>query len=75
MTAGHLVVAAATTAYILAAVRSEEGDLIRSYGDAYRPYRQRVPMLLPLRLVGGPPRGIAAGRGVEAATGRSLPKT
>jgi len=48
MTLGHLVFAAATTAYILVAVQLEEWDLIRRYGDTYRDYRRRVWMLLPL---------------------------
>ena len=43
-------------------------------GGAKRRYRERVPMLLPPRLGGGPPRGIAAGRRAEATTGRTFPR-
>jgi protein-S-isoprenylcysteine O-methyltransferase Ste14 len=48
MTFGHLFFAVITTAYILVAIQFEERDLLRSYGDTYREYRQRVSMLIPL---------------------------
>lgn len=51
MTVGHLLFAAATTAYILIAIQLEERDLVAVFGDAYRAYRKRVSMLLPM-----PPR-------------------
>lgn len=46
MTAAHVLFAAGTTAYILAAIRWEERDLVAAYPE-YAAYRQRVPMLLP----------------------------
>jgi protein-S-isoprenylcysteine O-methyltransferase Ste14 len=48
MTFGHLFFAIMTTAYILVAIQFEERDLIRSYGDTYRVYRQKVSMLIPI---------------------------
>lgn len=53
MSQGHLLFAAATTAYILIAIQIEERTLLQLHGDRYRDYQRRVSMLLPF----GPRRG------------------
>lgn len=47
MTFAHLLFSIATTAYILLAIRFEERDLVREFGDTYEEYRRSVPMLMP----------------------------
>jgi protein-S-isoprenylcysteine O-methyltransferase Ste14 len=47
MTGAHLLFAIMTTAYIAAAIRWEENDLLVAHGERYAHYRESVPMLVP----------------------------
>lgn len=47
MTVGHLLFAGLMTAYVLIGLWFEERALLREFGDAYREYQRRVPMLFP----------------------------
>lgn len=58
MTAAHFLFALATTAYILMAIQLEERDLIDAHPE-YAHYRQRVPMLVPIRTTPQTPKHAA----------------
>lgn len=47
MTAGHLFFAVSMTGYVLIGLYFEERSLVRDFGDMYRDYQARVPMLIP----------------------------
>ena len=47
MSRGRLLFATAMTIYLLIGIQFEERDLERTFGDVYRVYKQRVPMLIP----------------------------
>ena len=64
MTAGHLLFAAMTTAYILIALVFEEKDLVTEFGDSYRQYQRSTPRLVP---TGGLGRKTTNGQAVEEA--------
>jgi protein-S-isoprenylcysteine O-methyltransferase Ste14 len=49
MTAGHLLFAAVTTAYIFVGIWLEEHDLADLFGEDYLKYRNQVSMLVPWR--------------------------
>jgi len=52
MTLGHLLFAGVLTAYMVAASRVEERDLVGYFGRVYEDYRRRVPAFVPLPRIG-----------------------
>jgi protein-S-isoprenylcysteine O-methyltransferase Ste14 len=49
MTVGRVLIASLWTAWICVGAVLEERDLVADFGDTYRKYQQRVPMLVPWR--------------------------
>jgi len=47
MTVAHLLFAVGVTVYTVIGATLEERDLVSHFGDRYREYKQRVPMLVP----------------------------
>ena len=48
MSLGHLLFAAATTAYVFLGIRLEEHDTRQALGDDYEHYRRKTSMIVPL---------------------------
>lgn len=47
MTQGHMLLAAVWTVYIFIAISFEEMDLIATFGDRYKDYAAKTPMIIP----------------------------
>jgi len=53
LTADRLLFNALWTTWIVVGTVLEERDLVASFGDAYRAYQRKVPMLIPYRVPSG----------------------
>jgi protein-S-isoprenylcysteine O-methyltransferase Ste14 len=62
MTAGHLLLAAVVTGYILVAIQLEERDLLAQLGDGYARWRESTPMFVPRLGRRRAPRRVAEAR-------------
>jgi methanethiol S-methyltransferase len=60
MSIARLALTIGFTLYVLVGARLEERDLVRDFGDDYRAYQDRVPMLLPWRGAQALPRKSAS---------------
>jgi len=49
MTMAHLLFALLTTGYILTAIRFEERDPVKTFGDRYLEYKNKIPMIIPVK--------------------------
>ena len=49
MTTGHLLFTVMTTAYIFIALQFEERDMATFFGDVYKNYQKKVPMVFPFK--------------------------
>lgn len=47
MTAAHLLFALLTTGYIFTAIYFEEKDLVTTFGNKYKDYKKKTPMIFP----------------------------
>lgn len=47
MTITHLLFAILTTGYILTAIQFEEKDLVSVFGEKYKSYKKKAPMIIP----------------------------
>jgi protein-S-isoprenylcysteine O-methyltransferase Ste14 len=50
LTLDRLLLNVLFTGWVIAGILLEERGLVASYGDAYRRYQRKVPMLIPWRI-------------------------
>ena len=57
VTADRLLLNGLFTAWIVVGALLEERDLVREFGESYREYQRRVPMLVPWKSQESAPEG------------------